>query len=376
MPITVVIPKETKEGERRVAIIPPVAKKLAAMRLTVLVEKGAGLASRIPDAAYEGVTQVDSKSLYKEANLILKVQPPSVDEAKKFKEGSIFLGFIQPHAQTELIKIFQERKITAFAMELVPRISRAQSMDALSSQAAVAGYKAALLAANALGRFLPMLTTAAGTIRPATVLVIGAGVAGLQAIATARRLGAQVEAYDVRAAAKEQVQSLGAKFVDVGVKAEGTGGYARELTSEEKSQQQEVLARHVAKADAIIATAAIPGRTAPKIITKAMVEGMKSGAVIIDLAAESGGNCELTEPGKVVEHGQVAIHGPLNVPSTLAEHASEMYSKNLLSFLELLIKDGEFNLNWNDQVLADSVVTHDGEIKHAPTKERLAGGKS
>jgi NAD(P) transhydrogenase subunit alpha len=249
-------------------------------------------------------------------------------------------------------------------------------MDALSSQAAVAGYKAALMGADLSCRFFPMLTTAAGTIRPSKVIVIGAGVAGLQAIATARRLGAMVEAYDVRSATKEQVESLGAKFLDLGVKAEGEGGYARELTEDEKKQQQEALAGFIAKADVLITTAAIPGRPSPKLIPADMVRGMKSGAVIVDLAAEGGGNCELTEPGKTIEHGDVIIHGPLNVPSQVALHASEMYAKNLLNFLSPMIQDGEFKPDWDDEVIAKSCLTRDGEIVHAPTREAIQGDAS
>jgi NAD(P) transhydrogenase subunit alpha len=259
-------------------------------------------------------------------------------------------------------------------MELIPRISRAQSMDALSSQASVAGYKAALMAGSLLGRFLPMLTTAAGTIRPSKVLVIGAGVAGLQAIATAKRLGAMVEAYDVRAATKEQVQSLGAKFIDLEVKAEAAGGYARELTEEEKEKQQAILAKHIAEADAVISTAAVPGRPAPRIITAAMVEGMKPGAVILDLAADSGGNCELTQPGEEIIHNGVTVYGPLNVPSMLPVHASEMYAKNVFNFLSPMIKDGQLAIDWNDEVMTGSALTHQGEIKHEPTRRLVEGG--
>ncbi|HJO35952.1 MAG: Re/Si-specific NAD(P)(+) transhydrogenase subunit alpha [Pseudomonadota bacterium] len=374
MPVTIAVPQETADGEKRVALVPTVAAKLAAAGAKIQIQHDAGASLQLTDAAYEGAEVVaDAASLYGGADLILKVRPPAVEEVRQFKEGSVYLGFLAPHASDEQIRLLAERRITAFSVELIPRISRAQSMDALSSQASAAGYQAALLAAVRLNRFFPMLTTAAGTIRPATVLVIGAGVAGLQAIATAKRLGAQVEAYDVRAAAKEQVASLGARFVEMDVKAEGSGGYARELTDEERARQQEVLAKHVAKADAVITTAAVPGRPAPTIVTEAMVEQMKPGAVIIDLAAETGGNCALTQPGKTIEHGGVIIEGPLNVPSQLAEHASEMYAKNLQNFLSLILKDGELSLDWEDEILAGSVVTHDGEIKHQPTRERLEG---
>lgn len=374
MPVTIAVPQETADGEKRVALVPTVAAKLAAAGAKIQIQQSAGASLQLADTAYEGAEIVaDAVTLYGGADLILKVRPPTVEEVRQFKEGSVYLGFLAPHASDEQIRLLAERRITAFSVELIPRISRAQSMDALSSQASAAGYQAALLAAVRLNRFFPMLTTAAGTIRPATVLVIGAGVAGLQAIATAKRLGAQVEAYDVRAAAKEQVASLGARFVEMDVTAEGSGGYARELTDEERGRQQEVLAKHVAKADAVITTAAVPGRPAPKIVTEAMVEQMKPGAVIIDLAAETGGNCALTRPGELIEHGGVIIEGPLNVPSQLAEHASEMYAKNLQNFLSLILKDGELTLDWEDEILAGSVVTHDGEIKHQPTRERLEG---
>ncbi len=378
MPITVAVPKEVREGEQRVALIPLVAKKLAGLGMDVLVQSGAGLGSRIPDENYREVARLldDPAALYAQADVVLKVQPPTLAEAAQLKEGTLYIGLLQAHLNLELVQLLRDRRITAFSMELIPRISRAQAMDVLSSQAAVAGYKAVLLAANLMGRFFPMLTTAAGTIRPATTVVIGAGVAGLQAIATAKRLGSQVEAYDVRAAAKEQVQSLGAKFIELEVKAEGSGGYARELTEEEKRLQQEVLARHIAKADVVISTAAVPGRPSPKIITQAMVEGMKPGAVIIDLAAEGGGNCVLTQPGQQITHGNALIYGPLNVPSMLAEHASEMYAKNLQNFLDLIVKQGALNIDWQDQVLAESVVTHDGEIKHGPTRALLEGNPS
>jgi NAD(P) transhydrogenase subunit alpha len=267
----------------------------------------------------------------------------------------------------------KERGITSFAMELVPRISRAQSMDALSSQASIAGYKAVLIAANQLQKFLPMLTTAAGTIRPAQVLVIGAGVAGLQAIATARRLGAVVEAYDVRSATREQVKSLGAKFVDTGVSAEGAGGYARELTAQEKAAQQEVLDSRIAAADAVITTASVPGRPAPKIISRAAVERMRAGSVVVDVAAEQGGNCELTRAGEVIEHQGVSIVGAVNLPAALAYNASEMYSRNLLNFLKPALHNGELKIDWSDEVFAQACLTTGGEIKHQPTAEALEG---
>ena len=375
MPITLAVPKETQPGEQRVALVPAVAAKLADQGITVRIEQGAGAGIRTPDSAYVRTEQVAGpEAVYAGAEVVLKVQPPSLAEIALIPEGAVLIGFLAPHNHPEEIKHLQKRNITAFAMELVPRISRAQSMDALSSQASVAGYKSVLMGASLLGRFFPMLTTAAGTIRPAKVLVIGAGVAGLQAIATAKRLGAQVEGYDVRSAAKEQVESLGAKFVALDVKADAAGGYARELTDEEKQKQQALLAEHIARADLVICTAAIPGRAAPRIVTEAMVQDMKAGAVIVDLAAETGGNCALTRPGETINAGDVVIHGPLNVPSTLAEHASEMYAKNLQNFLGLMLKDGAISLNWDDEILAQSVVTHAGEIKHGPTREQIEGG--
>jgi NAD(P) transhydrogenase subunit alpha len=301
------------------------------------------------------------------------VQAPEGERAAELKRGAVLVAFLAPHANTPLITRLRDGGVTAFAVELIPRISRAQSMDALSSQAACAGYEAVLIGATHLKRFLPMLTTAAGTIRPAKALIVGAGVAGLQAIATARRLGAMVEAFDVRAATKEQVESLGAKFVDTGVKAEGAGGYARELTDAEKAQQSAALAKHAALADIVVTTAAIPGRPAPKLITKAMVEAMKPGSVLVDLAAETGGNCELTKPGETVTAGAVTIVGPLNLPSMLAEHASEMYAKNLLNFVTPWIKQGALSIDWADEVYAGAVVTHDGAIKHEATRKRVEG---
>ncbi|MDD3518840.1 MAG: Re/Si-specific NAD(P)(+) transhydrogenase subunit alpha [Chromatiales bacterium] len=377
MPIKIAVPKETAPGERRVAMEPSVAAKLVKLGVEVLIEKDAGELAHFPDAVFADARVVDSAAgLYAEADVVLKVAPPTEDELRQMKEGAVVVGFFHAHRSPSLVKLMQERKITSFAMELIPRISRAQSMDALSSQAAIAGYKAAIMGSDLSCRFFPMLTTAAGTIRPSKVLVIGAGVAGLQAIATARRLGAIVEAYDVRSATKEQVESLGAKFLDLGVKAEGEGGYARELTEEEKAQQQEALAKFIGQADVLITTAAIPGRPSPKLVPASMVEGMKSGAVIVDLAAEGGGNCELTQPGETIEHNGVVIHGPLNVPSQVALHASEMYAKNLFNFLSPMLKDGEFAPDWEDEIVAKSVLTHAGEIKHEPTRNQVEGAQS
>ena len=349
MSIRLGVPKEIESGERRVALVPAIADRFAKLGIEILIQRGAGDSSHYPDDAFKNVTFVDdAAALYQQADLILKVQPPSEAEIEQMKENTVVVSMMQPHLYPERVAKMRDHKILAFAMELVPRISRAQSMDVLSSQAAVAGYKAALMAADRASGFFPMLTTAAGTIRPAKVLVIGAGVAGLQAIATTKRLGAMVEGYDVRGATREQVESLGAKFVDTGVSAEGSGGYARELTDEEKAKQQEVLEKHIAAAD----------------------------AVIIALAAEGGGNCELTEPGKPVEHNGVVVYGPLNVPSELPVHASEMYSRNLLNFLTPMIEDGEFKPDFDDEVIADSTLTREGEIKHAPSRELVEGASS
>jgi proton-translocating NAD(P)+ transhydrogenase subunit alpha len=373
MAVVVGVLTETAAKETRVAVVPEIAAKLKAAGVRVLIERGAGVAAHFPDALYADVEFADSAAVLRSADVLLKVQPPSLEEVGALKQGAVVIGYMQAYARPDLVQALKNRGITSFAMELVPRISRAQSMDALSSQASVAGYKAVLIAANALERFLPMLTTAAGTIRPASVLVIGAGVAGLQAIATARRLGAVVEAYDVRSATKDQVKSLGAKFVETGVSAEGVGGYARELTAEEKTKQQEVLDARIAASDAVISTASVPGRAAPRIITQAAVERMKAGSVIVDIAAEQGGNCELTRAGETVVHGGVKILGPLNLPASLPYHASEMYSRNLFNLLKPALSEGELAIDWKDEVFAGCVLTHDGQIKHEATRKALEG---
>jgi NAD(P) transhydrogenase subunit alpha len=375
MPVTIGGLRERVPGETRVSLVPEIADKLAAAAARVLLERGAGVSAQFPDALYKKVEWADSaEAVLAAADVLLAVQPLSVAQIQLLKPGAVVIGFMQAHAQLDMVRALRDRNITSFAMELVPRISRAQSMDALSSQAAIGGYKAVLIAANTLDRFLPMLTTAAGTIRPATVLIIGVGVAGLQAIATARRLGAVVEAYDVRSATREQVRSLGAKFVETGVSAEGSGGYARELTDEEKAKQQAVLDSRIAVADAVISTAAIPGRRAPRIISRAAVESMKAGAVIVDMAAESGGNCELTQAGQTVVHHGVKIVGPVNLPAQLAFHASEMYSRNLYNFLKpALGKDATLAIDWQDEVFAQSCLTHAGAIKHEPTRKLVEG---
>jgi NAD(P) transhydrogenase subunit alpha len=375
MPVTIGALREHVPGETRVALVPEIADKFAAAGARVLIERGAGVSAQFPDALYKKVEWADNaQGILSSADILLTVQPLSVQQIQTLKSGTVVIGFMQAYSQTEAVKALRDRQITAFAMELVPRISRAQSMDALSSQAAISGYKAVLIAANTLDKFLPMLTTAAGTIRPSQVLIIGVGVAGLQAIATARRLGAVVEAYDVRSATKEQVKSLGAKFIETGVSAEGSGGYARELTDEEKKQQQEVLDSRIALADAVVTTAAVPGRRAPRIVSKAVVERMKAGAVIVDLAAEQGGNCELTQAGQTVVHQGVKIVGPVNLPAQLALNASEMYARNLYNFLKPAIdKHGNLAIDWQDEVFAQSCLTHAGTIKHEPTAKQVEG---
>ena len=373
MAVVVGVLTETQPTETRVAVVPEIAAKLKAAGVRVLIERGAGTAAHFPDALYADAEFSDAAAILGSADVLLKVQPPSLAEVNALKKGAVVIGYMQAYARPDLVRALEDRGITSFAMELVPRISRAQSMDALSSQASAAGYKAVLIAANTLERFLPMLTTAAGTIRPATVLVIGAGVAGLQAIATAKRLGAVVEAYDVRSATKDQVKSLGAKFIETGVSAEGAGGYARELTAEEKAKQQEVLDARIAASDAVISTASVPGRAAPRIITQAAVERMKAGSVIIDIAAEQGGNCELTRAGETVVHGGVKIVGPLNLPASLPYHASEMYSRNLFNLLKPALAKGDLAIDWNDEVFAGCVLTHGGQIKHEDTRKIVEG---
>ena len=372
MPITIGAVRERAPRERRVSLVPEVVEKLLKEGVRVLIEHGAGECAHFPDTLYKGVTWADTAGeVLRTADVLLTVQPLAVDEIRQLKSGAVVVGFMQPHARLAEVRALKAGGVTSFAMELVPRISRAQSMDALSSQAAIAGYKAVLIAANHLQKFLPMLTTAAGTVRPAQLLVIGAGVAGLQAIATAKRLGAVVEAYDVRGATREQVKSLGAKFVDTGVSAEGSGGYARELTAEEKAKQQEVLESRIAAADAVVTTAAVPGRAAPKIISRAAIERMRPGSVVVDIAAEQGGNCELTRAGEILEHHGVIIAGPVNLPAELAYNASEMYARNLFNFLKPALAKGELAIDWNDEVFAQSCVTTNGEIRHAPTAKAL-----
>jgi NAD(P) transhydrogenase subunit alpha len=374
MPVKIAVLKETRPNERRVAMVPAVADKLTKLGAQIQMQSGAGDAVKLPDSAFRNVTFVaDPLQLVADADVVVAVQPPSLEVARAMRPGAILMSFIYAHKEVELTRLLRDRKITTFAMELVPRISRAQAMDALSSQAALSGYYAALMAATNLARILPMMTTAVGSIRPAKALVMGLGVAGLQALATARRLGAMTEGYDVRPETKEQAESLGAKFVDTGVDARGAGGYARELTQEEKDKIAAVVTKHIQSADIIITTAAIPGRPSPKLISKAQVEGMKAGSVIVDLAAEGGGNCEYTQPGATVQVGQVTIVGPLNVPSLLGEHASELYAKNQFNLIELFLKDQAVKLDWTDEVIAKTALTHDGAIGNEAAKKAVEG---
>src|SRR5437867_420841 len=364
--------RETTPGERRVSLVPDTVGRLAKGGNEVVVERGAGQASSFPDRMYTeaGATIGDAWS----AELVLKVAKPSDDELARIREGAALVAFLQPLTNHALVRELARRRITSLSMDAIPRITRAQPMDALSSQATVAGYKAVLLAAAALPKFFPMLTTAAGTIAPAKVFVIGAGVAGLQAIATARRLGAVVEAFDTRPVVKEQVQSLGAKFleVDLGETGEGTGGYAKELSAEAHRKEVELLAKAVKENDIVITTAAIPGRPAPKLITADMVRSMKPGSVIVDLAAETGGNTELTEPGVITDVDGVRIDGTTNLPSTMPYHASQMYSRNIPSLLApMTTTEGNLNLDMNDDVIKGTVITKDGEVVHEQTKKAV-----
>jgi len=372
MPVKIAVLKELRPNEKRVAMVPAVADKLVKLGAEIHMQSGAGDAVKLPDAAFKNVSfAANPQGLVSDADIVVAVQPPSVETAGAMKEGAILISFVYAHKEVELTKLLRDKKITCFAMELVPRITRAQAMDALSSQAALAGYYAALMGATTIARILPMMTTAVGSIRPAKTLVMGLGVAGLQALATARRLGAMTEGYDVRPETKEQAESLGAKFVDTGVDARGQGGYARELTAEEKDKIASVVTKHIQAADIIITTAAIPGRPSPKLISKAQVDGMKAGSVIIDLAAEGGGNCEYTQPGETIQVGQTTIVGPLNVPSLLGEHASELYAKNQFNLIELFLKDKAIVLDWSDEIIAKSCLTFGGEIKNEAAKKAI-----
>jgi H+-translocating NAD(P) transhydrogenase subunit alpha len=376
--MNIAVPKESAESERRVALVPETVSRLVKSGLSVAVEHDAGIAAGFPDAAYAeaGATIVaDGRALLGNADLVAMVRRPSETQIGAMRPGAVLITLLAPLGEPRYVERLAQTKLTTLSMDAIPRITRAQSMDVLSSQANIAGYKAALLAAEYLPKFFPMLTTAAGTIAPAKVLVIGAGVAGLQAIATARRLGAVVTGYDTRAAVKEQVQSLGANFLefDLGADAEGTGGYAKELTAEQLAKQQAGMKKAISESDAVITTAAVPGRRAPVIITKDASESMRPGSVIVDIAAETGGNAELTEPGKVVTTpAGVTIVGLLNLPSTMPSDASRLYSRNVFTLLQLLVKDGALNLDFDDEIVKGTTLTHEGKIVHEPTLAALA----
>jgi H+-translocating NAD(P) transhydrogenase subunit alpha len=372
--------KEVAPAERRVALVPESVPKLIGAKLQVSVQRGAGASAFYPDDLYEKAGAslgADETAVLTSAEILLKVQPPTEDEVGKLRDGALLISFLQPAANAELVTALARRKVTAFSLELVPRISRAQSMDALSSQAGVAGYKAVLMAANRIGKFFPMLMTAAGTVPPARVLVLGAGVAGLQAIATARRLGAVVEAYDVRPASRDEVRSLGATFIELPLEAqEGQGGYAREQSEEFLRRQRELIGERVAQADVVITTAAIPGRRAPLLVTAEMVHRMRPGSVIVDLAADTGGNCELTKVGEVLDVNGVAIDGTRNVAATVPIHASRLFSNNVTNLLLVLVKDGVLELDFNDEIVKGACVTHGGEIVHPQAQATAAAPKS
>ena len=368
------VPQESTAGERRVAIVPEAAAKLVSAKHEVIVESGAGLGSGHDDEAYRkaGATIADRGAVFG-ADVVVKVQRPAPEEIALLREGNTLIATIQPLTNKDAVRSLAARRTTAFSMDMIPRVTRAQPMDSLSSQSNIAGYKAVLVAASSLPKFFPMLTTAAGTVTPARVLVLGAGVAGLQAIATARRLGAVVEAFDTRPVVKEQVQSLGAKFLEIelGEQGEGTGGYAKELSEEAHKKEQELVGKHVKDADVVITTALVPGRRAPILVTADMVKGMKPGSVVVDLAAEMGGNCELTEPGQTVVREGVTIHGEVNWPSTVAFHASQLYSRNVSALLAHLAKDGALALDLEDEITKGALITYQGQVVHAATKAAL-----
>ncbi len=370
MSITIVAPREEAPGEKRVAITPDSAKRLASDHASIAVEAGAGVSAGFTDGAYEQAgasLHTERGELLASADIVLKVGPPSEADVASMKEGAVLAGLMDPHHNADLIKSLAEHEVTTLALELVPRITRAQAMDALSSQSNMAGYKAVLLGANALGQIFPLLMTAAGTVSPARVLVLGAGVAGMQAIATAKRLGADTWGYDIRAAVREQVESLGAKFVDLQEgapeDAETEGGYAKALDEDEQARQRELLAEHITRADVVITTALVPGREAPKLVTEEIVRGMKHGSVIVDLAGEAGGNCVLSVPGETVVEDGVTILAPLNVPSSVPLHASQLLARNLVALVKPLIGEDGVAVDLEDDVIGPSCVTHAGEIR-------------
>ncbi|MGX6446732.1 Re/Si-specific NAD(P)(+) transhydrogenase subunit alpha [Patulibacter sp. S7RM1-6] len=376
MTVTLGVPRETAEGERRVALVPDVVKRLAGQGVRVVVEPGAGEQALIPDALFAEAGASVSPDVWS-ADVVVKVAPPTAEEVARLGGDSVLIGFLAPLGSPETAVLLREKGATAFAMEAIPRISRAQAMDALSSQSNVAGYKAVLVAADHATRFFPMLTTAAGTIPPAKVLVLGIGVAGLQALATARRLGARTTGYDVRPETAEQVQSLGATWLDLGIEAAGEGGYARELTQEERDAQQQALTDATKGFDVVITTALVPGRPAPRLVTAEAVEGMRPGSVIVDLAGETGGNCELTEPGRTVVKHDVTIVSPLNLAAEMPEHASQLFARNVQSLVELMVtKDEESGeaslaLDFDDEVIAGACITRGGELVHPGAKKTV-----
>jgi len=376
--MNVVIPKETLDNETRVAATPGSIKELVKAGLSVMVETQAGIKSHISDTDYKdaGASIIESKEeLLSKADIVLKVLPPTLDQIVLLQPKSIVVSFCQTTRDIDTVKALKEQSVTGFSMHLIPRTTLAQKMDALSSQANIAGYKAVLIAASKLGVYMPLLMTAAGTIRPAKVLVLGAGVAGLQAIATAKRLGAQVEAFDVRPIVKEQVESLGAKFIEVDSSNDdegvGDGGYAKETSEDYKNRQQKLIHDHISKSDVVVTTALIPGKPAPKLIPESMVNSMKPGSIIMDLASENGGNCELTKKDEIIAHNGVTIDGSSNIPGSMPVHASELYAKNITAFLTYMIEDGELKLNLDDEIISGSMYTHLGEVTHEPTQEAI-----
>jgi len=372
--VNIVVAKETTPGEERVALTPTAAGRMVAAGHRVFVEAGAGH-DAFPDRLYKDAkaeVAAGARQAYSHAGMLLKVRKPELKEVELIPSGAALISFLQPLTSPELVRALAKRKVLAFSLESIPRITRAQSMDALSSQATVSGYKAALIAADSLGKLFPMLMTAAGTVTPARVLVLGAGVAGLQAIATCRRLGGVVEAFDVRAAAKEEVKSLGANFIELELETqEGAGGYAKEQSEDYLKRQRELLAKHAAQADVVITTALIPGRKAPILLTKEMVAGMKPGSVVVDIAAEAGGNVEGTEPGRVVVKNGVQIHGVMNPAGMVPAVASELYAKNLTNLLGLLVKDGELAVDFEDEIVKGCLITRDGEVVHEATRTAM-----
>ncbi|MEB8386708.1 NAD(P) transhydrogenase subunit alpha [Rhodobacteraceae bacterium KMM 6894] len=372
MPIKIAVLKETQPGEQRIAMVPSVVEQLEKLGAEFVIQSGAGDAVKLPDASFPTAKfEADVSKVVGDADIVLCVQAPRMAVVQKMKPSAILISFIYENKQPKLVAALRKKGIICFAMERVPRISRAQAMDALTSQATLSGYYGALLGATHLARIFPRMTTAVGTLHPAKVLVMGLGVAGLQAIATAHRLGAVVEGYDVRPETKGEAASLGAKFVDTGVDATGEGGYARELTKDEKDKVAQVVTKHIQQADVVITTANVPGRPAPKLISKAQVDGMKAGSVIVDLAADGGGNCAYTEAGKTTQVGQVTIVAPINVPSLLGEHASELYAKNILNLLKLLIVDGKLAPDWSDEVIAKTALTGAPEVTPEQAKPAL-----